>query len=70
VAVVNPTDVEQPLKLNITGAALSDKGTLWRLASTADNGQNPALSNSPVDSIPASLALPRFSVSIYELPVN
>jgi len=67
VAVVNPTNVEQPLKLNITGAALSGKGTLWRLASTEANGQNPSVNSSPVDSIPDSLNLPRFSVSIYEL---
>ena len=70
VAVVNPTNVEQPLKLNMTGAALSGKGTLWRLASTEDNGQNPSISRLPVDSIPGSLTLPRFSVSIYELPAR
>jgi alpha-N-arabinofuranosidase len=67
VAVLNPTDVEQPLKLNIIGTALSGKGTLWRLASTEDNGQNPSISNFSVDSIPDPLTLPRFSVSIYEL---
>ena len=50
VAVLNPTDVEQPLKLNITGADLSGKGTLWRLASTESDGQNPSISSSPVDS--------------------
>jgi len=68
VAVLNPTDVEQPLKLGITGAGLSGKGTLWRLASIDSNGQNPSISDSPVDSIPDSLTLPRFSVSIYEFP--
>jgi alpha-N-arabinofuranosidase len=67
VAVLNPADVDQSLKLNITGAALSGKGTLWRLASAETNGQNPSISNSPVDSIPDALTLPRFSVSIYEL---
>jgi alpha-N-arabinofuranosidase len=70
VAVLNPTDVEQSLKLNITGAALSGKGTLWRLASAESGGQNPSIRNSPVDAIPASLILPRFSVNIYELPVR
>ena len=70
VAVLNPTDVEQPLKLNITGADLSGKGTLWRLASAGSSGQNPSVSNSTVDAIPASLTLPRFSVNIYELPVR
>jgi alpha-N-arabinofuranosidase len=67
VAVLNPTDTDQALKLNIAGAALSGQGTLWRLASAESNGQNPAIGNSPVPSIPHSLTLPRFSVSIYEL---
>jgi alpha-N-arabinofuranosidase len=70
VAVLNPTEIEQSLKLNIAGADLSGKGTLWRLASTEANGQNPSISNSPVDSTPVSLTLPRFSVSIYELSVR
>jgi alpha-N-arabinofuranosidase len=67
VAVLNPTDVEQSLKLNFAGANLSGQGALWRLASSADNGQNPGIGSSPVDAVPASLTLPRFSVSIYEL---
>jgi alpha-N-arabinofuranosidase len=70
VAVLNPTDVEQPLQLNINGASLSGKGTLWRLASTGSDGQNPGITSSPLDSIPNSLTLPRFSVNIYELPVR
>jgi alpha-N-arabinofuranosidase len=70
VAVVNPTDVEQPLKLNIAGADLSGKGTLWRLASTESDGQNPSISSSAVDSMPDSLTVPRFSVNIYELSVR
>ena len=67
VAVLNPTNVEQSLRLNLAGAAMSGKGTLWRLASTESNGQNPSISNSPLDSLPISVTLPRFSVSIYEL---
>jgi alpha-N-arabinofuranosidase len=70
VAVLNPTDVDQPLKLNVTGAALSGKGTLWRLASAGNSGQNPSISNSPVDAVPDSLTLPPFSVNIYELTVR
>ncbi|MGO8676749.1 MAG: alpha-N-arabinofuranosidase [Limisphaerales bacterium] len=70
VAVLNPTDVEQPLKLNLTGAVCSGKGTLWRLASAESNGQNPSISESPIDSVPDSLTLPRFSVSIYEVLVK
>jgi alpha-N-arabinofuranosidase len=70
VAVLNPTDVEQSIRLTIGGASLSGKGTLWRLASSEKNGENPRISNSPVDSIPESLTLPRFSVNIYQLPVR
>ena len=70
VSVLNPTDVEQPLKLNIGGADLSGQGTLWRLASTEIDGQNPAISSTPVDALPDSLVLPRFSINIYELPLK
>lgn len=70
VAVLNPTDIDQPLQLRISGAALSGKGNLWRLASTESTGLNPRISSSPVDSIPESLTLPRFSISIYEFPVK
>ncbi len=66
VAVLNPTDVEQPLTLSLAGANLTGSGTLWRLSSAEASGQNPAISSSPVASVPHSLTLPRFSVSIYE----
>lgn len=67
VAVLNPTEVEQSLKISITGANLSGAGTLWRLVSGEPSGRNPAISSSPMGSMPSSLTLPRFSVSIYEL---
>ena len=65
-AVLNPTDVEQLLKLNTTSAKLSDKGTLWRLASVEPDGRNPSISRSLVTAIPSTLTLPRFSVNIFE----
>jgi alpha-N-arabinofuranosidase len=70
VAVLNPTDVEQPLKLDLTGANLAGSGTLWRLASTRNDAKEPTLTNSAVTAIPSELVLPRFSVSIYEFPVK
>jgi alpha-N-arabinofuranosidase len=70
VAVLNPTDVEQPLKLNISGADLSGSGTLWRLASSQSDGQNPSLGSSPINTVPNSLTLPSFSINIYELQVK
>jgi alpha-N-arabinofuranosidase len=67
VAVLNPTDADQALELNINGANLSGKGTLWRLASAEKTGQNPSITSSRVDSVPNLLTLPRFSVNIFEL---
>ena len=67
VAILNPTNVEQPLKLNIAGVDLSGTGTLWRLASVDNSGQNPSITSLPVSSVPGLLTLPPFSVNIYEL---
>ena len=67
VAVLNPTDREQSIKLRIRGAALSGNGTLWRLSSTESNGQNPVITQWPVNSLPESVKLPPFSVNIYDL---
>jgi len=67
VAVLNPTDVDQPLKLKIAGTSLTGNGTLWRLAPNGDNIQNPSITSSSVDSIPDSLTVPRYSINIYEL---
>ena len=70
VAVLNPTDVEQSIKLNIKDANFAGKGTLWRLASTEPNGQNPSISDSPVDSVPSAVIIPRFSINIYQLQLK
>jgi alpha-N-arabinofuranosidase len=69
VAVLNPTNTDQPINLNLTGANVSGAGTLWRLASTSDNGQNPTITSSSVSSALGSLTLPRYSINIYVLPV-
>jgi len=55
--------------LNLSGAAPSGQGTLWRLVSRDADGQNPEITSSPVASL-AEVKLPRFSVSIYVLPVK
>jgi alpha-N-arabinofuranosidase len=67
VAVLNPTDADQSLKLSFAGASLTGKGTLWRLAPNGNDIQNPAITSSPLDSIPDSLTLPWYSINIYEL---
>jgi len=70
IAVLNPTDVEQPLKLDLSGATLAGTGTLWRLASTQADAKDPVITSVPLAAVPASATVPRFSVSIYELPVR
>jgi alpha-N-arabinofuranosidase len=67
VALLNPTDTEQSLRLNIAGASLAGKGTLWRLAPDGNDIQKPSITSAPVDAIPDSLTLPRYSINIYEL---
>jgi alpha-N-arabinofuranosidase len=67
IAVLNPTDAARSLKLNITGAALSGKGALWRLASADTNGGKTSISNLPLNDVPDLLTLSPFSVNIYNL---
>ena len=61
VSVLNPTDTEQSLKINLSGVNLAGKGRLWRLASTAENGQGirssaiRPLMPFPMSSIPPAL---------------
>ena len=62
--------MNQPLKLEFTGADLSGNGTLWRLASAETGRQNPGISISPVGAIPDSLTRPQFSVSTRVLVVK
>lgn len=70
VAVLNPTGVEQTLQLRIAAANLGGPGTLWRLASTRADAREPVITSAPLAEIPAAVTLPRFSISIYELPVK
>lgn len=76
-AVLNPSDSEQPLKLVITGATLSGHGHLWRMAPTSVDatitvGQKPGVEveERQMTSVPNSLAVPPFSVNIYSFPVQ
>jgi len=73
VAVLNPTDSERTVNLNIAGASLTGKGTLWRMAPdrldavTAVDRNEVRVEGSPVSSVPSHLTLPKWSVNIYEL---
>jgi alpha-N-arabinofuranosidase len=70
VAVLNPTDAEQSLLLKLNGAKFAGTGTLWRLASTRPDAGNPVITSVSLAAVPESLTVPRFSVSIYELPAG
>lgn len=70
VAVLNPTDREQPLKLGVSGLAVTGRGSLWRLASSRPDGANPEISQTPLASLPEDLLLPGLSISIYEFPAK
>lgn len=77
VAIINPTEEEQSLDLTIDHAALSGKGTLWRMAPDRLDAVvavgRPAevrLDSMPVDTVPTHVTLPKHSVSIYVLGVR
>jgi alpha-N-arabinofuranosidase len=74
-AVLNPSDSEQRLKLSINGAKLSSQGHLWRMApaavdATISVGQKPGVEvqEQELTSVPDTMAVPPFSVSIYSFP--
>jgi alpha-N-arabinofuranosidase len=77
IAVLNPTESEQRLALSIQGVALVGKARLWRMApssldATIVAGQAPGVQveEHGLEAVPESAAIPRFSVSVYELPVK
>ena len=76
-AVLNPSDSEQSLKLAINGARLASQGHMWRMAPTkvtAVNivGQEPEVEvqEQGLTSVPDTVSLPPFSISIYSFPVQ
>ncbi|HEY1663243.1 MAG TPA: alpha-N-arabinofuranosidase [Verrucomicrobiae bacterium] len=77
VAVINPTETTQEMKLSIQGAGLIGGGKLWRLApsnldATIVVGQEPGVQveEQTVDSIPITPAFAPYSVTIYNFPVK
>ena len=77
IAVLNPSEVEQHMKLSISGTKLSSQGKLWRMApSKADAvvtlGRKPEVQveEQGLSSVPESMTVPPFSVNIYSFPVE
>jgi alpha-N-arabinofuranosidase len=76
-AVVNPTESEQPIDVAFKGVTVQTKGRLWRigsddLAAANTPGKLPVVDivESPLNQAPGHLMIPKFSISIYELPLQ
>jgi alpha-N-arabinofuranosidase len=76
-AVLNPSDSEQQLKLEINGAKLFNRGKSWSMApakidATITVGQKPEVQvqEEELKTVPATISVPPFSVSIYAFAVQ
>jgi alpha-N-arabinofuranosidase len=77
IAVLNPSDSDQQLKLSINGVKLSSQGHLWRMApssldATIVVGQKPAVEvqQQELTSVPNTMTISPFSVNIYSFVVQ
>jgi alpha-N-arabinofuranosidase len=74
VGVVNPTEQEQQLTMDLKGARLTGKGRLWLVTHTDPMAYNEpgkelnvAIEEKPVTGISDKLSLPPLSISLYKL---
>ncbi|HEY2857161.1 MAG TPA: alpha-N-arabinofuranosidase [Terracidiphilus sp.] len=77
IAVLNPSDSEQSIKLTISGAKLSSAGRLWRMAPDSidatvqvDKKPEVQVEEQPLGVLPESVTLRPFSVNIYSYPIQ
>jgi len=77
IAVLNPSDSEQPMKLVISGTELAGAGRLWQMApqsvdATITVGQKPGfeVQEQTLGKLPDVLVVPPFSVNIYSFPAR
>ena len=77
IALLNPSDAKQSIKLAINGVQLGSKGTLWQMAPASVNavvavGKKPevAVEEHTLGSLPETIEAPPFSVSIYSYAVR
>ena len=77
IAVLNPSDSKQRLRLSINGVKLSSQGHLWRMAPEGIDamitvGQKPGVEvqEMQVVSVPETITIPPFSVNIYSFVVQ
>ncbi len=77
VAIINPTESAQQITLSFTGATPAAGATLYRMSpsdlnATITIGQPPSVKvdQSSLDTVPQTVSIPPFSVSIYDIPVR
>jgi alpha-N-arabinofuranosidase len=77
IAVLNPSDSEQSIKLAINGAKLASAGKLWRMApdsidATAQVDKKPEVhvEEQSLGALPDTIIVRPFSVNIYSYPVQ
>jgi alpha-N-arabinofuranosidase len=77
IAVLNPSDAAQSMKLAISGVKLASQGTLWQMAPSKLDavvviGKTPevAVEEHALGAVPAAIEAPPFSVSIYSYPLQ
>jgi alpha-N-arabinofuranosidase len=77
VAIVNPTEQEHELPVDLEGARLSGRGRLWLIANEDpmaynEPGKDPSVRivEKKIDSLSNKLKVPALSISLYLLPVK
>jgi alpha-N-arabinofuranosidase len=77
IAVLNPSDSEQNIKLTISGARLASAGRVYRMAPNSidatvqvDKKPEVQIEELPLGALPDTINVRRFSVSIYSYPVQ
>ena len=77
IAVLNPSDSEQSIKLAINGAKLASAGKLWRMAPDsidatvqADKKPEVQVEEQSLGALPDTITVRPFSVNIYSYPVQ
>ncbi len=77
IAVLNPSDAEQSIKLTLAGAKLADTGKLWRMAPDSinatvvvDKKPEVQVEEQSLGALPETLTVRPFSVNIYSYPLQ
>lgn len=77
IAVLNPSDSEQGIRIEISGAKLTSAGKLWRMAPASvdatvqvDKKPEVQVEEQPLGPLPDTITVRPFSVNIYSYPVQ